>query len=94
MEERREDWYRPREILEMILSLKEDLAETQRAVREYNGIREQLNDVCKELIELKSHQRGRASLGESLRVWGGWGVALLLAIIKIIDMYIRIYGGR
>ncbi len=49
-EERREDWYSPKEMFEMICELKIALIKTTAAVEKYNNLREELRQVGEEQI--------------------------------------------
>lgn len=82
-----EVWYTNKDIYEMVMGLKDDLHETRTLIKEYNGLREKLNQCTIEIAEIKSVAAGRSGVATGIRVWGGWIVgilSLILAIIKTI----------
>jgi len=50
---------------------------TRDAVRKYNNIRSNLNDVMERLTAIEQRAIGRYSVGKTIREWGGWMVAVL-----------------
>lgn len=80
----REEWYSNKELYEMFQSLKEELKLTIEAVKRYNGIRNDLNNVMGRLLAIEQQAIGRYTVGKALREWGGWVVAILscLATLK------------
>lgn len=77
-----QQWYTNRELFEMIGDLRSELAETRRIIREYNGLRKQLNDVCIEVAAMKAEGAGKNKLA------GGISMS-----IGIVGALIGIAGG-
>ena len=75
------NWYSNQEIFEMIQSLKDDLRDTQEAVRRYNGLIGRLAAVEKAQADADTRTMARVSLRASIEDkvlrWGGWVVGLL-----------------
>lgn len=80
MEEKQ--WYSNKELFEMISDLKGELVETRRAVKEYNNIRKQLNDVCQEVAHIKSEGTGKNKM-----------VSGAVLVVGIVGTLIGIAGG-
>lgn len=74
-----DQWYSNKDLFERIEGLSKELAETQRVVKEYNGLRKQLNDVCKMVDGLISEGAGRNKLASSI----GWAIGIIGALIGI-----------
>ena len=72
-EERREQWYSNKDLFEMFSSLKTELVRTTEAVKKYNGVREQLDDVCKKVDSIISEGEGKNRIAN--------GAALIIGII-------------
>ena len=80
----KEDWYNNKELFEMIQGLREDLQQTRIIVKKYNGIREDLGETMRRLTAIEEQRAGRNQIGEIIRSWGGWAVAILSLIIAAI----------
>ena len=78
-----EQWYSNKEIFEMVQELRGELRETREVVKKYNGIREDLNWCVLRLQNDSTTKEVRYTLIEGFREWGGWAVALAVAIYKI-----------
>ena len=84
-ENKGKEWYSNKDLYEMIDSLKAELGRTLVAVREYNGLRECVNDALKRVEAIEQQALGRYSVGKAIREWGGWVlaiVAFLYAVLK------------
>ena len=64
---------------EKIDELSKELAETQRVVKAYNGLRKQLNDVCKVVDGILSEGAGKNKLASSI----SWAIGVIGALIGI-----------
>lgn len=79
------EWYSNKELFEMFQGLKDELKITRDAVKKYNDIRSNLNDVMTRLTAIEERAIGRYSVGKAIREWGGWLVAVfsfLFALYK------------
>lgn len=92
-----EEWYTNKQLFEMVQGLKDDMAETRvelaatrESVRRYNGLREDLEGVKTRVQAIEQQGKGRASVGQNIREWGGWMVAGGIFLISLI----RFYQGR
>jgi hypothetical protein len=65
--------------------LKSELEETRRIIREYNGLRKSLNEVCDKVGAMEEKGHGKKELGENIRNWGGWIIALIMFILSVIS---------
>ena len=84
-ENKGKEWYSNKDLYEMIDSLKTELGRTITAVREYNGLRECVNDVLKRVEAIESKGLERKQVGDTIREWGGWILAIaafLYAVFK------------
>lgn len=82
-EEKEQQWYTNKELYEMLQGLKADLQETRLLIKQYNGLRQRI-DSCEGLItDLVSQARGRASVGNAIRAWGGWLFAVISLLITL-----------
>lgn len=77
----KKDWYNNKELFEMIQGLRDDLQETRTVVRKYNGIRKDLSEVMIRLTSIEQQRVGKNKIGQAIREWGGWIVAILTLII-------------
>jgi len=71
------EWYSNKELFEMFQGLKEELKITRDAVKKYNNIRNNLNDVMERLAAIEQRAIGRYGVGKAIREWGGWIVGVL-----------------
>ena len=84
-----ENFYSNREIFEKLTDKIEDLSkeltETQRVVKEYNGLRKQLNQVCIDVARMQAQGIGKNILAEGIVRYGGWVLAIasfLFAVLR------------
>ena len=82
MADEKDQWYSNKELHEMITGLKVELVETRRVVRAYNGLRQQLNDVCEAVEIIKAEGTGKNKLAG--------GIAMTIGIVGTL---IGIAGG-
>lgn len=78
------EWYTNRDLYEMIQHLKAEimtlsgeLRATQEAIRRYNNLRADLENVMMRVHAIEQQAAGRASVGRAVREWGGWIVAIV-----------------
>lgn len=50
-------------------------------IRQYNGLREKLDEVEKKVDDMEARAVGRSSVGKVIREWGGWLNALITLVI-------------
>lgn len=72
-------WYTNKELFERINELSKELTETQRVVKEYNGLRQKLDEVCQEVRDNKKEQKGKRQLASKL----GWAIGIIGTLIGI-----------
>lgn len=72
-----EQWYSNKELFEMINGLKSDLAETRQAVREYNDLRQSLNDCIRRVTDIEQRGIGKQSVEQAILRWGPWIIAVV-----------------
>ena len=85
-EENKKEWYSNKELFEMFQGLKDELKITREAVKKYNNIRNNLNDVLERLATIEQQSIGRYSVGKAIREWGGWIVAVLSFLFTLNKM--------
>lgn len=82
-EENNGEWYTNRELFEMLQGLRTDLQETRILIKQYNGIRQRLDSCEAVLADLVSQTKGRASVSNAIRAWGGWVIAFVSLLITL-----------
>jgi uncharacterized protein YydD (DUF2326 family) len=92
----REQWYTNKELFEHILTIRDDMKElsvemkeTRETIKKYNGLREKINELENEVIEIKAKTIGKSAVFRGIREWGGWVIAiisLLLTFYRTINM--------
>ena len=83
-----EQWYSNKELYEMIDSLKDELLETRRVVKEYNELRRTLNAVVVKVDDMEKKGQGKKEVADNIRLWGGWAVAILVFLWAIASKFI------
>lgn len=79
------EWYTNKEIYQMMLDLKADLQETRIAVKQYNGLRQKIFDIETHIANCKSYRSGKYAVGQAIRDWAGWIIAIVMAGINIVN---------
>lgn len=101
-DEDRHQWYSNKEIYEELTNISKDfitlrgeMKETRILIKQYNGLREEIEKVSKEhavtnekVRTILNVQAGRNGVWENLRNWGGWIFGLLTLIILIYNQTI------
>lgn len=64
---------------EKIDGLSKELAETQRVVKAYNGLREKVDDVCGAIKTMQDEDKGKSKLVSSV----SWAIGIIGALIGI-----------
>ena len=79
-----DQWQNGKEMFEIVIVLREEMkslasemARTRQDIKKYNGLREDIADNARRLNEIEALQRGRWEVGELIRNWGGWLIALI-----------------
>ncbi len=77
------------------LKLTQELALTRQYIQKYNGLRKEisrhelrLRHLENENIKKKEHKQGQFDLGEAIRKWGGWIVALITVLVLLYTTFI------
>lgn len=73
----KEQWYSNKDLYEMVRDLREEVQTMIRVAKEYNGLRETLNDCIRRITAIEERALGRHGAGKAVREWGGWIVAIL-----------------
>ena len=89
MDEKNKQWFTNKDLFILINELQGDLAETKAIIKKYNGLYSKLTEVKQDVDEIKSVQKGKQSVGEAIKSWGGW----LFGLVSLIFMLIKFYGG-
>ena|SRR5690554_5419067 len=66
-----------------ISDVRTELKTTQEAVKQYNGLRESLEDCKGRIQKIETQSQAKASVGQSFREWGGWAIGAAMFIITI-----------
>lgn len=78
-----EQWYTNKDLFEMLQDIKGETQTMIRAAKEYNGLRQSLNDCIRRVTAMEEQAIGRYTVGKAVRDWGGWFVALLAFLISL-----------
>lgn len=85
-----EQWYTNKDLFEQIFAIQSDfrdlrseMRETRNVIKKYNGLREELGTLKEEVDEIKAIQKGKNSVGEAIRNWGGWLFALITLLVLL-----------
>lgn len=78
------NWYSNKELFELISELKDDLKETRHIIKQYNGLREKIEEVQDKVKHIETLTEARSGFGQSVRDWGGWifGFVTLLVLLS------------
>ena len=96
------EWYNNKELYEKLAGLSEDfvelrgeMRETRTLIKQYNGLREQIETVKKDnaVIDQKINtivhkEEGKDGVWDNLRNWGGWIFGFLTLVILIYNQII------
>lgn len=84
------NWYSNKELFEQLNQMQGDfkdlsheMRETRTMIRQYNGLREKINNVETEVQHIKSLAEGKQTFGQAIREWGGWVFALITLIVLL-----------
>ncbi len=77
-----EQWYSNKDLFERIDGLSKELTETQRVVKEYNGLRSDLDEVCKTVSTILDEGSGKKKL-----------VSGVVVVIGVVGTLLGIAGG-
>lgn len=78
------NWYDNKELFEMIQGLKEELRETTRSIKEYNGLRKKQYDFEGRLISLEQNLNNSKDSKKDRQWLLGWIVALVSVLYSIL----------
>lgn len=85
------NWYTNKDLFEEILEMQKgfrdmriEMKETRTMIRQYNGLREEIEVVRREVDDMRARTEGRQSVGKAIREWGGWLVAILALVIAFL----------
>jgi len=78
-----EQWYSNKDLYEKINILREEMQKTITVIKQYNGLREKIEEVNIEVGALKAKAMERSSILDSVRQWGGWLFAFITLIVLL-----------
>lgn len=79
-------WYTNKDIYEMVQALKTDFHQFRAEMQEINNLRTQIVDLQKgqlEWVQYKNKLLGKSSVGDGIRQWGGWFIAIISLIFSL-----------
>ncbi|SFP08698.1 hypothetical protein SAMN05421839_11654 [Halolactibacillus halophilus] len=96
-----EQWYTNKDLFEQINAisgdfkdLRSEMRETRAVIKQYNGLREEVGLVREEIEEVKKQvqesqgiNKGKSTVFEAIRNWGGWLFALITLIVMLNQFY-------
>src|SRR5699024_292355 len=90
-----EQWYSNKDLFEQITAIQNDfkdlrveMKETRAIIRQYNGLREELGQVKKDIADMQSKNKGKKMLSEAIRLWGGWLFAFITVVLMLVEKII------
>lgn len=81
-----EEWYSNKELFEQIQALRSEMHETRTLIKQYNGLREEVEDVREKMIKIEAISTGKNKVLEAIRNWGGWAVAIIALVLNFIKL--------
>ncbi|WP_080875537.1 hypothetical protein [Oceanobacillus timonensis] len=67
--------------------LRTEMKQTRETIKKYNGLREELAKLQKEIIYMKATGVGKSKTLEVIRQWGGWLFGLVTLIVLLINQF-------
>ncbi|BDH62298.1 hypothetical protein MTP04_24280 [Lysinibacillus sp. PLM2] len=80
-----EEWYSNKELFEQIQALRSEMSETRSLIKQYNGLREEVEEVKEKMVRIEAISAGKNKVLEAIRNWGGWTVAIIALILNFIN---------
>ncbi|WP_152658306.1 hypothetical protein [Oceanobacillus sp. CFH 90083] len=87
-----EQWYSNKDLHKIMIEMSKDftrlrteMEETRKTINKYNGLREEIAKVQKEIIYMKATGVGRSTTLEVIRNWGGWLFALVTLVVLLLN---------
>lgn len=85
-----DEWFSNKELYEMVQGLKgemksmsQELKATREIVSRYNGLRQQIEECARKIMEMENKAAGRSSVGQAIREWGGWLVGIVSLVVAL-----------
>ncbi|WP_152657601.1 hypothetical protein [Oceanobacillus sp. CFH 90083] len=87
-----QQWYSNKELHKIMIEMSKDftklrteMKQTREIIKKYNGLREEVGKLQKEIIYMKATGKGKSSALEVIRNWGGWLFALVTLIVLLLN---------
>ncbi len=77
-----EEWYSNKELFEQIQALRTEMLETRNLIKQYNGLREKVDEVKDKVEDIEAVAKGKNKVIETIRNWGGWLIALVALLLN------------
>lgn len=78
-----EQWYSNKDLFEQINELRDEMRETRNLIKQYNGLREKVETVEDKVEKMEATSKGKNSVFEAIRNWGGWLFALITLLVLL-----------
>lgn len=82
-----EQWYSNKDLFELIMELQADLKETRTMIKQYNGLREEVQSMEKKFLEHEAVNKGRSKVAQGIKEWGGWIVAIIALAVNVLKLF-------
>lgn len=82
-----EQWYTNKDLFELIMGLKTELKETRTMIKQYNGLREEVQGMEKRFIEHEAVSKGKSKVAQGIKEWGGWIVAIMALLVNVLKLF-------
>lgn len=100
--EEEHQWYTNKELFEQLVDLNKDfeslrgeMKETRILIKQYNGLKEQVEEAKKDTAVLKervgtieNREQGKSTAWDNIRNWGGWVFGFVTLVILIYNQII------
>lgn len=94
-----EQWYSNKDLFERIMDLqkemrtipqlRQEMEETRRIIKKYNGLYEKLDNVKRKVDHIESVTEGKNSTKEAIRQWGGWLFGFITLLVLLYTTFIN-----
>lgn len=90
-------WFTNKDLYILIGELQKEMTETRTIIKRYNGLYTKLSEVKKDtddtkadvdqiksdVHEIRAKSRGRQSVANGIRAWGGWVISIIMMLIAL-----------
>lgn len=82
-----DQWYSNKELFEQINALRYEMQETRNLIKQYNGLREKIDEVEDRVERIEAKTAGKNAVLETIRNWGGWLFSLITLLVLLWNQF-------